>query len=128
MTDKEALDTNILEESLPVAEKLADIFPPLISAVFVVVSEAIKIYENAKHNKKICDSLLRRIKIADINVKMLELQPRICDHKAFYQFVEVLKKMKYFMNDVSSLTGWNKYLSANSVKEKFEKLISEFDR
>ncbi|CAG8524695.1 9003_t:CDS:2 [Gigaspora margarita] len=78
-------------------------FGSLISNVFAVVSEAIK-------------------------VKMLEIQPRICDHKAFYQFVEVLKKIKNFMNDVSNLTGWKKYASAISVKETFEKLISEFDR
>ncbi|CAG8492400.1 11671_t:CDS:2 [Dentiscutata erythropus] len=103
-------------------------FGSLISNAFTVVSEAVKIYENAKHNKNTCDSLLRRVKIAEINVKMLELQPRICDYKAFYLFVEVLKKMKNFMNDVSNLTGWKKYVSATSVKETYEKLISEFDR
>ncbi|CAG8841093.1 16376_t:CDS:2, partial [Gigaspora margarita] len=99
--------------ALSVAEKLAEITQPfvlLISSVFVIVSEAVKIYENAKHNKNICTSLLVRINIAKTNVEILQLQPRIYDHKAFYRFVE------------------KKYAFANSVQETFTKLISEFDK
>ncbi|CAG8825504.1 29940_t:CDS:1, partial [Racocetra persica] len=66
--------------------------------------------------------------IAKTNVEILQLQPRICDHKAFYRFVEVLKKMKDFMNDISNLSGWKKYILANSVYETFTQLISEFDK
>ncbi|CAG8756647.1 12535_t:CDS:1, partial [Racocetra fulgida] len=124
-------NSDILKSSLNVAGKLADAvqpFIPLISTVFVVVSEVMKIYENAKHNKKICASLLVRVNTAKINVEILQFQPRICDHKAFYRFVEVLKKIKNFMNDVSNLSGWKKYATTNSVQETFTKLISEFDQ
>ncbi|CAG8796147.1 44813_t:CDS:2 [Gigaspora margarita] len=93
-----------------------------------IVSEVMQIYANAKHNKKICASLLVRVNTAKINVEILQLQPRICDHKAFYRFVEVLKKIKNFMNDVSNLSGWKKYATTNSVQETFTKLISEFDQ
>ncbi|CAG8501460.1 917_t:CDS:2 [Racocetra fulgida] len=123
------LGTN--SDILNVVRKLADTvqpFVPLISTVFVVVSEVMKIYDNAKHNKKICASLLVRVNTAKINVKILQFQLRICDHKAFYRFVEVLKKIKNFMNDVSNLSGWKKYATANSVQETFTKLISEFDK
>ncbi|CAG8450706.1 17146_t:CDS:2, partial [Gigaspora rosea] len=129
----DTLDTNseVLKCSLSLAGKLAEAtqpFVPLISSVFVIVAEALKIYENAKHNKNICASLLVRVNIAKVNVEILQLQPRICDYKAFYRFVEILKKIKNFMNDVSNLTSWKRYAFANSVKETFEKLISEFDR
>ncbi|CAG8768535.1 38511_t:CDS:1, partial [Gigaspora margarita] len=78
----DTLGTNpeVLEGSLSIAEKLAEItqpFVPLISSVFVIVSEAVKIYENAKHNKNICTSQLVRINIAKTNVEILQLQPRI---------------------------------------------------
>ncbi|CAG8822079.1 28037_t:CDS:2, partial [Gigaspora margarita] len=108
--------------------KITQPFVPLISSVFVIVSEAVKIYKNAKYNKNICTSLLVRINITKTNVEILQLQPRICDHKAFYRLVEVLKKIKNFMNDVSNLSGWKKYAFANSVQETFTKLISEFDK
>ncbi|CAG8671651.1 1859_t:CDS:2 [Dentiscutata erythropus] len=98
-------NSDILKNSLNVVGKLADTvqpFVPLISTVFVVVSE--------------------------INVEILQFQPKICDHKAFYRFVEVLKKIKNFINNVSNLSGWKKYATTNSVQETFTKLISEFDQ
>ncbi|CAG8611198.1 18026_t:CDS:2, partial [Racocetra persica] len=102
MQNTDTLDTNsdILKSEVRKLAKIIQLFVPLISSVFIIVSEAVKIYENAK----------------------------ICDYKAFYQFVEILKKMKDFMNNVSNLLGWKKYALANSVHETFTQLISKFDK
>ncbi|CAG8524842.1 6263_t:CDS:2 [Cetraspora pellucida] len=127
-TDTLGINSDGLKSGVGKLAEITQPFVPLISSVFIIVSEAVKIYENAKHNKNICASLLMRVNIARTNVEILQLQPRICDHKAFYQFVEVLKKMKDFMNDVSNLSGWKKYALANSVHETFTQLISEFDK
>ncbi|CAG8554937.1 41354_t:CDS:2 [Gigaspora margarita] len=126
--DTLGINSDILKGSLSVVAKVTQPFVPLISSVFVIVSEAVKIYKNAKHNKNICALLLIRVNIAKANVEILQLQSRVCDHKAFYRFVEVLKKIKNFMNNISNLPGWKKYILANSVKETFTQLISEFNK
>ncbi|CAG8472680.1 33202_t:CDS:2 [Racocetra persica] len=101
-TDTLGTNSNILKN---VVRKLAEITQPfvlLINSVFIIVSEAVKVYENAKHNKNICASLLIRVNIAKTNVEILQLQPRICDHKAFNQFVEFLEIIVRGVTDMKS--------------------------
>ncbi|RHZ83967.1 hypothetical protein Glove_86g160 [Diversispora epigaea] len=38
----------------------------------------------------------------------------------FHRFIEVIKRIKYFMANASTLFGFQKYFYANSVKGKFE--------
>src|ERR1051325_277615 len=47
-------------------------FVPLIAAVTVVISECIKIYEDAQYNKKICNSLMDRVETADLAIRTLK--------------------------------------------------------
>ncbi|CAG8809463.1 6082_t:CDS:2, partial [Dentiscutata erythropus] len=39
----------------------------------------------------------------------------------------VMNKIKWFMDNISTLSGFLKHFHANSIKEKFESLISEFE-
>ncbi|CAG8544651.1 9908_t:CDS:10 [Diversispora eburnea] len=75
---------------------------PLFSTVTIIIVEINTIYANAKYNKKICNSLMDR-------------------------FIEVMKNIKQFIGNVSTLSGFQKYFHANSVKEKFESLTSDFE-
>jgi hypothetical protein len=133
-----ASNLKILTDNLNTIENVVQPFSPLVSLVSTsinIISEAIKIYENAKHNKNICASLMDRISIAKSNIEIVRRHQKFYEkkfkihsnYKALYRFVEAIKKIKYFMNEVSNLSGWKKYANANSVRENFTKLIDEFD-
>ncbi|CAG8821531.1 34931_t:CDS:1, partial [Racocetra persica] len=55
MQDTDTLDTNsdILKSVVRKLAEITQLFVPLINSVFIIVLEAVKIYENAKHNKNI---------------------------------------------------------------------------
>ncbi|CAG8598285.1 14300_t:CDS:2, partial [Gigaspora rosea] len=110
-------------------------FVPLISTVTLLISEIIVIYENAQYNKRICNSLMDRVDAAEQAVK--SLQRRKAEHekhfrnteyyKNFVRFVDVLKRIKGFIKDISELQGYKKFFHANSIKDKFDSLIKEFE-
>src|SRR2546429_7175914 len=57
---------------------------------------------------------------------MIRLPPR----STLYPFTTLfrsLRKVKAFLEDVTQLHGYKKFLSANSVRERFESLAKEFD-
>ncbi|CAG8544630.1 9907_t:CDS:2 [Diversispora eburnea] len=82
---------------------------PLFTTVTIIIKETMSIYENAKYNKKVCNSLMDQY------------------FMAFHRFIEVMKNIKQFITNISTLSGFQKYFHANSVKEKFESLTSEFE-
>jgi len=100
-----------------------------------MISELINIYETAQYNKKICNSLLDRARIAEIAIDNLirrrkENEQKFKDqvwYEAFSRFVEVLEKLKVFADKISKLKGIKQYVKAGSIKERFENLTKEFD-
>ncbi|CAG8526383.1 14605_t:CDS:2, partial [Dentiscutata erythropus] len=110
-------------------------FVPLISAVTLLISEIIVIYENAQYNKRICNSLMDRVGAAEQAVKSLQRRKaenekhfkNVEYYKNFVRFVDVLKRIKGFIKDVSELQGYKKFFHANSIKEKFDSLVKEFE-
>ncbi|CAJ0866324.1 805_t:CDS:1, partial [Entrophospora sp. SA101] len=110
-------------------------FIPLISIVTILAGEIIQVYENAQYNKKICNVFIDRVEAAQLSVKALQrrkeenvkaFQDEIY-YKNFVRFTEVLRKVKDFLESISQLHGYKKYLHANNVKEKFKSLTKEFD-
>lgn len=110
-------------------------FVPLISAVTLVISEIIVIYENAQYNKRICNSLMDRVGAAEQAIKSLQRRKAENEkhfrnaeyYKNFVRFVDVLKRIKGFIKDVSELQGYKKFFHANSIKDKFDSLVKEFE-
>ncbi|CAG8460800.1 2074_t:CDS:2 [Scutellospora calospora] len=110
-------------------------FIPLITAITVVISEIIVIYENAQYNKRICNSLMDRVGAAEQAVKSLQRRQAENEkhfrnseyYKNFVRFVDVMKRIKGFIKDVSELQGFKKFFHANSIKEKFDSLVKEFE-
>lgn len=110
-------------------------FVPLIATVTIVISECIKIYEDAQYNKKICNSLMDRVETADLAIRTLkrrkqENESKFRDseyYKAFLRFVDVMKKIRSFIKDVSQIQGFKKYVKATAIKDKFHNLIKEFE-
>ncbi|CAG8562381.1 21740_t:CDS:2 [Gigaspora margarita] len=93
-------NSDILKNSLNIVEKLADTiqpFVPLISTIFVVVSEVIKIYENAKHNKKIehhywldMNDLYFTITISNEEQRKLDQENLNADFEEMKQFLKTI--------------------------------------
>ncbi|CAG8559071.1 5896_t:CDS:2 [Diversispora eburnea] len=110
-------------------------FIPLIEAVTLVISEIIKVYEAAQYNKKICNSLMDRVIAAEAAFKSLkrrqtenELNFRNQEYYySFIRFIEIMKRIKNFMIDISSLFKYQKFVHSGSVKDRFNSLVEDFD-
>ncbi|RHZ84068.1 hypothetical protein Glove_86g172 [Diversispora epigaea] len=108
---------------------------PLFSTVTIIITEINNTYENAKYNKKVCNSLMDRVNAAEFSIKTLERRKNENEKNfrdpvyfiAFHHFIEVMKNIKQFIANVSTLSGFQKYFHAKSVKDKFESLINEFE-
>ncbi|RHZ83941.1 hypothetical protein Glove_86g227 [Diversispora epigaea] len=108
---------------------------PLFSIVTTIITEINNIYANAKYNKNICNSLMDRVNAAEFSIKNLERRKNENEKNfrdegyfiAFHRFIEVMKNTKQFIANVSTLSGFQKYFHAKSVKDKFESLINEFE-
>ncbi|CAG8601529.1 10310_t:CDS:2, partial [Diversispora eburnea] len=110
-------------------------FVPLIGAVTLVISEIVAVYETAQYNKKICNSLMDRVNAAEAAIKTLKRRQTENEqnfrnqeyYKSFVRFVEIMKRIKKFIGDVSNLHGYQKFVHSGSVKIKFDSLVSDFD-
>ncbi|CAG8545712.1 10876_t:CDS:2 [Diversispora eburnea] len=111
-------------------------FVPLIGAVTLVISEIIKVYETVQYNKKICDSLMDRVNSAEAAIKTLKRRKTENEknfrnqeyYKSFICFIEIMKRIKKFIVDVSNLHGYQKFVRSGSVKSKFDSLAEDFDK
>ncbi|CAG8649536.1 970_t:CDS:2 [Ambispora leptoticha] len=123
-------------ESIGTAGEAVKPFIPLLGAITIVIDEIIKVYEAAQYNKKICNALMDRVEAAQIAVKALQRRQKENEKKfrnqayyeSFNRFLQVLEKIKKFIKDVSQLKGFRKFSQANSVKDRFNDLITEFDQ
>ncbi|CAG8574921.1 8807_t:CDS:2 [Ambispora gerdemannii] len=123
-------------EGIGVAGEAVMPFIPLLAAVTLVIDEIVKTYEAAQYNKKICNALMDRVEAAQLAVKALQRRQKENEKKfrnqayyeSFNRFLQVLKKIKKFIQDVSQLQGYRKFTQANSVKDKFNGLITEFEQ
>jgi hypothetical protein len=110
-------------------------FVPLMATITRIISECIKIYEDAQYNKKICNSLMDRVETADWAIRTLkrrkqENESKFRDseyYKAFLRFVDVMRKIRSFIKDISQIQGFKKYVTATAIQYKFHHLIKEFE-
>ncbi|RHZ49006.1 hypothetical protein Glove_535g16 [Diversispora epigaea] len=110
-------------------------FLPLFSTVTSVVDGLYTTYDNAKCNKKICLALIDRVEIVQQAVKSLVRKQQENEenfrNQAYYRswirFVNVLKTIKKFADEISQQTVFQKFVNANTVKEAFDKNINEFE-
>ncbi|CAG8778220.1 14116_t:CDS:2, partial [Rhizophagus irregularis] len=67
------------------------------------------------------DTLQRRKKFYESNFKRQDW------YDAFNRFVDVLKDIKNFAKEISTIRGYQKYLKSYSFKDKFEELSVKYD-
>src|SRR5688572_7106196 len=107
---------NMAKETLQVVGAAADAitpFIPLIGAATSVINEIITIYQQAEYNKKIVSALYDRTKLAEFAVDTLQRRKKMHEkdfknqewYDAFNRFVYVLKEIRNFAREVSTLRG-----------------------
>ena|ERR1051325_4732450 len=83
-----------------------------------------------------CDVFLDRIDAAQASINYLqrrkEKNERLFRDEVYYnsfvKFIDVLRRVKNFLETVTQLQGFNKLWRVNIIKENFENLTSEFDQ
>jgi len=94
-----------------------------------------KDYESAQYNKKSCAVLIQRVQAAEVAVQALnrrkvENEKKFRDQAyyiSFEKFVAILREIKGFIQDVTHLSGYRKFISSGAIRERFQQLIQEFD-
>ncbi|UZO27471.1 uncharacterized protein OCT59_019664 [Rhizophagus irregularis] len=109
---------------------------PLITAVAALTQQIVKAYESAQYNtKKSCAALIERVQSAEVAVQALNKRKQENERKFrnqsyyfnFERFVAILREIKGFIQDVTHLTGYRKFISSVHIKERFQQLITDFD-
>jgi hypothetical protein len=129
---------NIAKGALQMVGNAADAFAPfipLVGAATTLISEIIGIYQQAQYNKKIITALYDRAKLAEYAVETLQRRKKLNENKfknqewynAFNRFVDVLKEIKSFAKEISTVRGYQKYLKSFTIKDKFEELTENYD-
>ncbi|CAG8806327.1 18280_t:CDS:2 [Gigaspora margarita] len=95
-----------------------------------------KIHENAECNKEICSIKIRLMSIAEseMNLMILNMDNNMKNffkssyYLSFKSFKIIISKIKEYVKNISTLSGYKKYINAKEVKNKFEKLINEYNK
>ncbi|RHZ84305.1 hypothetical protein Glove_83g35 [Diversispora epigaea] len=132
---REEENVQILNElNLPGLEML-EAFVPLFNSVYKVTESLYTIYDNAKCNKKMCGALIDRIEVVEQAIKSLKRKKQENAAKfrskeyylAWVRLTNILKNIKYFAEDVTQQSVFQKYSNANAVKEKYDNNIKELE-
>jgi serine/threonine protein kinase len=110
-------------------------FLRLFSEALSIVDEIVEIYDDAQYNRKSCLTLIDRVENAKTAVKALSRRKEENEEKfrnedyylSFTKFIDTLKRIKFFIKEVSSLSKFRNFIQAKEIKEKFKILIEDFD-
>ncbi|CAG8648328.1 13330_t:CDS:2 [Funneliformis mosseae] len=105
-------------------------FLPLIAAVTTLTAQIVKAYENAQYNKKSCAALIQRVQAAEVAVQALNRRKQENEKNFrnqnyyfhFERFVATLRDIKGYIQDVTILSGYRKFISSGAIKERFQQL------
>jgi serine/threonine protein kinase len=107
----------------------------LIAAVTSLTQQTVKAYKSAQYNKKSCAALIQRVEAAEAAVQALNRIKQKYEKKfrkqsyyiSFEKLVAILREIRTFVQDVTHLSGYRKFISSDHVKERFQQLIIDFD-
>ncbi|RIB24353.1 kinase-like domain-containing protein [Gigaspora rosea] len=129
------IDSNldIIKNTLGVIGAIRDAaqpYLPLISTVTTIIAEIFNIYENVQYNKNICSSLMDRVTAAEAAIKTLERRKKnyeknfrdINYYKTFLKFIDVMERIKQFIKEVSTISGFKREIDAIALKSDLEEM------
>lgn len=110
-------------------------FIPLIGAATKLISDIIAIYNQAECNRRIISALYNRAKLAEYAVETLQQRKKLHEedfknqewYDAFNRFVDILKEIRNFSKELSSIRGYQKYFKCYSIKDRFEEIANDYD-
>ncbi|CAG8514706.1 36586_t:CDS:2 [Racocetra persica] len=142
MVENNDIDINVskldcVKEVISTAETVSNAvsaFVPIAAvatAVLKLCEEICVIYQTAQCNEGMCGILLDQVQLAEYPIKRLlrrkdaSLDKEYCNN--LIKFRQTLEKIKNFTKQVSQLSSFKKFITANNVKEAFDTLSKEFD-
>ncbi|CAB5382527.1 unnamed protein product [Rhizophagus irregularis] len=106
-------------------------FLQLIDEVTKLYNEIVEIYQKAEHNKRICEAMLNRVKIADTALKNLRIRNLDFFSKKNYDnfrnLVIIIKEIRQFLIEITKSSGFEKLTGTSSINENFSNLIDKFE-
>ncbi|PKC08331.1 kinase-like protein [Rhizophagus irregularis] len=129
---------SVKDHGIKVIQTTADIIQNLIPHFDIAINIAsciLEIYEKAKTNKKICRVFADRVELALTSInylkrhmdKNVEKFREKSYFKNFMHFIEVLDKIKNFVEEISEIKGFKKYLVANVINQQLNEIRDDFD-
>ncbi|CAG8472019.1 1017_t:CDS:2, partial [Scutellospora calospora] len=113
-------------------------FLPLFGEIGELACGLIKLYQDAKYNRRICGMLIIRVQDALASINKLEVYakdfPEITtfftkeNNITLRNFKFVMKRIENFIKEIQNLSKFQKFIQSNSIKQTFEEITSEFDR
>src|SRR4051812_670048 len=108
-------------------------FLPLIRELASISNEIEETYQTAEFNKRICGVMLGRIQVIEKIAKNLENREendKIFSKKNYIilqSLVNFIAQIRKFMQDISQLKGFAKYIQIKNIEKAFIELNNEFD-
>ncbi|KAF0485901.1 kinase-like protein [Gigaspora margarita] len=114
---------------------ILSVYITVIGSVKLLVEEIYHIYENAECNKEFCLIMVDRVKTEEFSMEKIirNIEKKKEDfldksyYLAFERFINNLTQIKEYIKSVSKLKGYNRFLHAIDVKNKFDQLRNDFD-
>ncbi|CAB4441367.1 unnamed protein product [Rhizophagus irregularis] len=109
-------------------------FLPLINEIGNFFNEIIELVEAAEHNKRTCEILKNRVRVAELAVR--DLRDKKKDRKDFFNRINyirlqelstIITQIKKFISEISLMKTLIKYLKEKSVEKIFKELCMESD-
>ncbi|CAB4412846.1 unnamed protein product [Rhizophagus irregularis] len=130
--DDKAYSTKIALETMINLGKSVVPFLPLITAATSLIKQTVEAYEYAQYNKKSCAVLVQRVQAAEVALNHCNQgsEKNFCKqsyYHSFERFVTVLREIKGFIQDLTHLSGYRKFISNDNIKVRFQQLITDFD-
>lgn len=103
----------------------------LLKKIEILIDDILHIYQHIQINKKICSMLLDRIEVF-MNLSKFQSKEWLTKsykqlqyhYNTLHQLVYLLEEIKEFVDDMSNLKKFRKYLN---IEQKFMKIIERFD-
>ncbi|CAB5366937.1 unnamed protein product [Rhizophagus irregularis] len=109
-------------------------FLPLINEIGNFFNEIIELVEAAEHNKRTCEILKNRVRVAELAVR--DLRDKKKDREDFFNKINyirlqelstIITQIKKFISEISLMKTLIKYLKEKSIEKIFKELCMEFD-
>ncbi|CAG8605157.1 4140_t:CDS:2 [Acaulospora colombiana] len=132
-----AIDT-VMAQTIDVLGSAADAIKPFLPFFEIITSvskSVLSSYEGSQYNRRTCGVLLTRVETAECAVKSLvrQKEERISDfrsqdfYNSFVRFARVMEKIQKFVENISQLSKFRRFISNQAIKDNLKAILKDFD-